>query len=171
MPMEHHEKHDRSAASTRVVEMVTATLVFLLGVLVIVDSVRLGHTWGADGPGAGYFIFYIGVLICGTAGIIFYRALGDRARAAKAFVTRGALAQVMRILVPSIIYVALIKPLGIYVCSTLFIAYFMRWLGRYRWPTVIGVAVAVSVIFYVLFEVWFKVPLPKGPLESWLGID
>jgi hypothetical protein len=74
-------------------------------------------------------------------------------------------------LVPSIVYVILVKPIGIYVASTLFIAYFMRWLGRYRWPVAIGVAVAVSAVFYGLFEVWFKVPLPKGPLEAWLGLD
>jgi hypothetical protein len=169
--METDDKHDRRAASTRVVELAVAALLFALGLIVIIDSIRLGHTWGPDGPRAGYFPFYVGLLICIATGVTFVRAFGDRAKAGKAFVTRGALKQVMRMLVPSIVYVILVKPIGIYVASTLFIAYFMRWLGRYRWPVAIGVAVAVSAVFYGLFEVWFKVPLPKGPLEAWLGLD
>jgi putative tricarboxylic transport membrane protein len=169
--METDDKHDRQAASTRTVELAVAAVLFVFGLIVIADSIRLGHTWGPDGPRAGYFPFYVGLLICIATGVTFWRALGDRAKAGKPFVMRGALKQVMRMLVPSIVYVVLVKPLGIYVASTLFIAYFMRWLGRYRWPMTIGVAVAVSVFFYSLFEVWFKVPLPKGPLEAWLGLD
>ena len=169
--METDHKHDRQAASTRTMELVVAALLSLFGLIVIVDSVRLGHTWGPDGPRAGYFPFYVGLLICIASGVTFLRALRDRAKAAKPFVMRGALRLVMQMLVPSIVYVVLVRPIGIYVASTLFITYFMRWLGRYRWPMAIGVALAVSAVFYCLFEIWFKVPLPKGPLEAWLGLD
>lgn len=165
-----HDKNDRPAASTRTLELVVAALLFVFGAVVIADSIRLGARWADDGPQAGYFPFYIGLLICVPAGVVFVRALGDRAKAAKPFVMRGALKQVMWMLVPSIIYVVLIKLIGIYVASTLFIAYFMRWLGRYPWMTTVGVAVGVSLVFFLLFEVWFKLPLPKGPLEAWLGL-
>ena len=74
-------------------------------------------------------------------------------------------------LVPSIVYVVLIKPVGLYVASTLFIAFFMRRLGNYPWLTTALVAVGVSVVFFLLFEVWFTLPLPKGPLEAWLKLD
>jgi hypothetical protein len=84
---------------------------------------------------------------------------------------RGALKQVMWMLVPSIIYVVLIKLVGIYVASTVFIGFFMRQLGRYPWAGTVAVAVGVSAVFFLLFEVWFKLPLPKGPVESWLGLD
>ena len=166
-----HDKNDRPAASTRTMELVVAALLLVFGAVVIADSMRLGLRWGEDGPQAGYFPFYIGLLICLPAGVVFVRALGDRAKAAKPFVMRGALKQVMWMLVPSIVYVVLIKLVGIYVASTLFIAYFMRWLGRYPWATTVGVAVGVSVVFFLLFEVWFKLPLPKGPLEAALGLN
>jgi putative tricarboxylic transport membrane protein len=166
-----HDKNDRPAASTRALELAVAALLFVFGAIVIYDSVRLGARWADDGPQAGYFPFYIGLLICLATAVVFVQALGDKAKAAKAFVTRGALKQVMWMLVPSIIYLILIKPLGIYVASTLFVGYFMRWLGRYRWVTTVAVAVGVSAVFFLLFEMWFKLPLPKGPLESWLGLD
>ena len=165
------DKHDPPAASTRTLELTVAALLFIFGAIVIYDSVRLGARWADDGPQAGYFPFYIGLLICLATAVVFIRALGDKATAAKAFVGRGALRQVMWMLVPSIIYVILIRPIGIYVASTLFVGYFMRWLGRYPWVTTVAVAVGVSAAFFLLFEVWFKLPLPKGPLESWLGLD
>jgi hypothetical protein len=166
-----HDNNDRPAASTRTLEIVVAVLLFLLGALVIVDSIRLGARWAEDGPQAGYFPFYIGVLICFSTAVVIYRAVGDKAKAAKTFVTRGAFRQVLWMLVPSVIYVVLIKPLGLYVASTIFIAFFMRRLGKYPWPQTVLVAVGVSAAFFLLFEVWFTLPLPKGPLEAWLKLD
>ncbi|MCC6608215.1 MAG: tripartite tricarboxylate transporter TctB family protein [Burkholderiales bacterium] len=165
------EKHERSAASMRAAEVAVAAFLFLLGALAIWDSVRIGYVWAEDGPQAGYFTFYVGLFICISTGIIIFRALADRAMAARVYVTRGALQQVMQMFVPAVVYVVLISLIGIYVASTLFIGYFMRRLGRYPWVTTIGVAVATSVFVFVLFEVWFSVPLPKGPLEAWLGLD
>lgn len=166
-----HDHNDRPAATTRTVELVVALLIFAFGATVMWDSVRLGARWGADGPQAGYFPFYIGLLICLSTGVIFFRALTNKARSTKTFVTRGQLAMVMKMLVPSIVYTILIKLLGIYVASTIFIAFFMRWLGKSPWAKTAAIALGVSVVFFLLFEVWFKVPLPKGPLESWLKLD
>ena len=166
-----NDQNERPVATVRTLELVVAGLLFLLGAVVMFDSVRVGAKWADDGPQAGYFPFYVGLLICFSTAVVMYRALGDRAKAAKTFVTRGAFRQVLWMLVPSIVYVALIKPAGLYVASTLFIAFFMRRLGRYPWLTTIVVAVGVSVVFFLLFEVWFKLPLPKGPLEAWLKLD
>ncbi len=165
------DQNERPVATVRTLELVVAGLLFLLGAVVVFDSVRLGARWADDGPQAGYFPFYVGLLICFSTAVVMYRALGDRAKAAKTFVTRGALRQVLWMLAPSIVYVALIKPVGLYVTSTLFIAFFMRRLGRYPWLTTVLVAAGVSVVFFLLFEVWFKLPLPKGPLEAWLRLD
>jgi putative tricarboxylic transport membrane protein len=166
-----NDQNERPVATVRTLELVVAGLLFLLGAVVMFDSVRLGAKWADDGPQAGYFPFYVGLLICFSTAVVMYRALGDQAKAAKVFVTRGAFRQVLWMLAPSIVYVALIRSVGIYVASTLFIAFFMRRLGRYPWLTTVVVAVGVSVVFFLLFEVWFKLPLPKGPLEAWLKLE
>ena len=88
---------------------------------------------------------------------------------AQVFVQREQLKQVMVILLPSTAYVLGIQYIGIYVSSALFIALFMRFVGRYSWLRGIAVGAAVSAISFPLFEVWFTIPLPKGPLESLLG--
>jgi hypothetical protein len=131
--------------------------------------VRLGARWGDDGPQAGYFPFYIGLLVCVSAAANFIMALGTRERG-RIFVEHDKLRLVLAVLVPAAIYVAVIGWTGIYVASAAFIAFFMRWLGKYVWWKVAAVSVGTMAVFFVIFEMWFKVPLPKGPLENLLGI-
>lgn len=163
------DHHDRPAASVRTMEFVVAGLLFLLGAVVVFDSVRLGARWGDDGPQAGYFPFYIGLSICISTAIIFFRAMAVKSH--KSFVSREAFLLVMKMLVPSIVYVVAIRFLGIYVASTIFIVFFMIWLGKYSWTRAVPVGLGTSIVFFLLFEVWFRVPLPKGPLEALLGLD
>lgn len=162
---------ERSAASVKAVEIGVAALVFLFGAVVVFDSIRIGARWGEDGPQPGYFPFYVGLSICVASVTILVRALRDPALAAKSFVSRESLKKILTVLVPTVVYVALIKYLGFYVASTLYIAYFMWALGRYPWIKIVPVAAGVSVAFFLVFEVWFLVPLPKGPLEAALGLN
>jgi putative tricarboxylic transport membrane protein len=80
---------------------------------------------------------------------------------------------VLIVMVPCVLYVVLIaNPVynfGIYEASALYIAFFMRFLGKYGWPKSAAVSVGTMVVFFVMFEIWFKVPLPKGPIETLLG--
>jgi putative tricarboxylic transport membrane protein len=163
------EKSGKSAASLRAVEIWTAVIVLVFGAIVVYDSQRLGSRWGDDGPQPGYFPFYVGLLICISAVVILVRALRNR-DTATAFVTREQLKLILVVLIPTAVYVALVAWLGLYVASTLYIAFFMWWLGKYSWLKIVPVSVGVSVVFFLVFEIWFKVPLPKGPLESALGL-
>jgi hypothetical protein len=162
---------ERSAASVRAVEIGVAALVFLFGAVVLLDSFRLGARWGEDGPQPGYFPFYVGLLICFASVIVLVRALGDPSLATKSFVSRESLKKILTVLVPTAVYVALVKYLGLYVASALYIAYFMWRLGNYPWIKIVPVAVGVSVVFFLIFETWFQVPLPKGPLEAALRLN
>jgi hypothetical protein len=74
------------------------------------------------------------------------------------------------VVIPTTIYVFAVPVIGMYVSSALLIAVFMKWIGRYSWPMVLIIAAGVPVLTFILFERWFLVPLPKGPLEDWLGL-
>lgn len=161
---------DRSAASNRAVEIGLAAVILVFGLVVMVDSYRVGARWGEDGPQPGYFPFYVGLLICISSAMVLFRGVRNRALAEESFVSRGELKKILVVLVPSIIYVAVIAYLGFYVASVLFIAYFMRSLGKYSWLMVVSVSAGVIVAFFLTFEIWFSVPLPKGPLEAALGL-
>ena len=161
---------ERSAASRKAVEAGAAVLMLLLGGLVIYDSVRVGIRWADDGPQAGYFPFYVGVLLCVSSVWNLLRSMADPGMAQRSFVKVASLRLILSMLVPTVVYVALIGWMGFYLASILFIGFFMIWLGRYSWLKSSIVALSVNVVTFLLFEIWFKVPLPKGPIESLLGL-
>ena len=161
----------RSAFSVKTAEFAVAAGFLVLGAIVVYDSARLGFRWGDDGPQAGYFPFYIGLLMCVASAINYVHALQVPADKVGGFVETGQLRLVLSVLLPSAIYVGLIGWLGIYVASIVFIAFFMRWLGKYAWWKLAAVSIGNSVVFFLVFEVWFKIPLPKGPFEALLGLN
>jgi putative tricarboxylic transport membrane protein len=161
----------RPAFRQRSAEIAVAGSIFLLGAIVMYDSVRLGARWGDDGPQAGYFPFYIGLILCASSAVNLALAMLDTRDKDRTFVGVGQLKLVLTVLIPSAIYVALIGWTGIYLASAVYVAFFMRWLGRYPWWKVAAVSIGNSVAFFLIFEIWFKVPLPKGPLEALLGLN
>jgi putative tricarboxylic transport membrane protein len=167
--MQHEEETGDGVVSKRRADIVVALILAGIGAVVIIDSLRLGMGWAPEGPQSGYFPFYIGLLMVvaslGTVGV----ALFGRAQSRGAFVERAQFRDVLKVLVPAAVFVALIGFIGIYVASALFIGAFMRWIGRFRWRTIVIVGVAVPFAIFLLFEIWFLVPLPKGPLEDFLG--
>jgi hypothetical protein len=128
----------------------------------------VGTDWADDGPKAGYFPFYIGLLLFAAATWVLINALRG-GKSDSPFATREELARVVTMFIPMLVYVAGIALLGIYVSSALLIAFFMIRHGRYRWPLTAAVSLGVPVLLFLVFERWFLVPLPKGPLEALFG--
>ncbi len=154
--------------SHRSVEVGVALLMALLAVIGIVGSLRAGIGWGPEGPKAGFFPFYISLIVlvsCVFNIIIVLRVYTGR----EVFAEWGQLRQVMSVVIPTTVYVFAVPTIGIYVASGLLIGVFMKWIGRYSWLVVLPIAIGVPVATFILFERWFLVPLPKGPLEAMLG--
>ncbi|MFM2399037.1 MAG: hypothetical protein RL341_1194 [Pseudomonadota bacterium] len=156
------------AIPNKIVEIVTALLVLVLGIVGAVDSLRLGARWAEDGPQAGYFPFYVSLSICLAAAWILLRAIMRANQGV--FLTGTQLKPVLRLFIPLAVYCVLIGLVGIYVASVVFIAYCMRTMGGYSWIKTIAIPVAIMAFFFAVFELWFKLPLPKGPLEAALGL-
>jgi putative tricarboxylic transport membrane protein len=150
------------------VEVGVAAVMALLGVITVVGSLQVGIGWGAEGPKSGFFPFWIGVIIVVASLFNLVRAYTHGSR--KLFASWHELAQVLKVVFPLTVYVGLIPWLGIYLASALLIAGFMRWIGRYRWLLIAAISIGLPVLTYVTFEMWFLVPLPKGPLEDLLGL-
>ena len=147
------------------VDAVVAAILLVVGVVVIIEARRLGAGWTSDGPGAGYFPFYIGVIVCISSLGILWQALFSKARDTGPFVDKLQLTRVMSVLGPAALYVLAIVFLGLYVASAIYIALFMIVLGKYSALKSVLIAVIVNAVFFMMFEVWFKVPLYKGTLE------
>lgn len=175
------EDNSPGVVSTRTMEMVTAIVLLVISAIVIQDSLRVGAGWAEnEGPRAGYFPFYIGIMLGVASLVTLVKTImaGVQERRANAsaagedaepFVTAQALRRVLLVLGPMVVFIFAVTFIGIYVSAALYIAAFMMYFGQYRLPTGMIVGIAVAVALFLMFEIWFQVPLPKGPLEEMLG--
>jgi len=163
------QQQSSGIVSKRTMEVVVALLFLLVSGVVIADSLRLGMGWESDGPEPGYFPFYIALAMATASLVNLYRALVQGAGKGIAFVSGSALLKIITVLVPLLIYVGAIGSIGIYVASAIYIALFMWYFGQYAIWTGALTGTGIAVALFAMFERWFLVPLPKGPLEAWLG--
>ena len=167
--MSDHDESSAESVGTRLPELIVSGVLALIAVVVIMDSIRVGIGWGDDGPRSGYFPFYVGVLLLLSSGSVFVGQL-IRWRDNPEFAERGQLVLVVSVLIPMIVYVAAIWFIGIYIASFGLIAYFMIRHGKYGIPLTAAVGIGVPLVFFLVFERWFLVPLPKGPVEALFGL-
>ena len=163
-------ERSRSAVSRRTMEVAVAFVMMVVAAVIMEESYRLGAGWKpAVGPDSGYFPFYCALIMFVASLFTFLTNLLTKSPDRSSFVERGQLILVLKVFIPTAIFVALTIYIGIYVAGFLFIAFFMTWLGKYPLYKTLPIAAAVPVVLFVVFEIWFLVPLPKGPLEAWLG--
>jgi len=155
-----------SGPSHRWTELGVAAIMALFGLITIIGSLQVGIGWGAEGPKSGFFPFYIGLFI--IVGSIVNLAQRYFEHDDGLFAEWSQLRQVLAVVIPTTVYVFAIPYTGIYVASAVLIALFMSWLGNYRWPITAAIAIGVPVAIFLMFEKWFLVALPKGPIEYWL---
>jgi hypothetical protein len=157
----------------RVLDLVTAALLMLLSGIVIYDALRLGAGWGIEGPQSGFFPFWLAALLAAVGIVLFLQTW--RRRSKEPFVTRDRFMPVLKVLGPLAGFVVLTDPpgpwsgLGLYVAAGIYLGFYMRWVGRHDWRTVVALATLVPVFTFLIFETWFLVPMPKGPVEAWFG--
>ena len=166
--MSDSSQHTDDGPSQRSVEVGVAVAMIVFAAIVIYGALLAGINWGAEGPRAGFFPFYVGLMILGAS--LFNLARIARDPPKRLFAEWNQLQQVLSVIVPMVVYVSVVPWLGLYISSLLLIAVFMSWLGRYGWKVVAPIAIGVPVVAYVMFEKWFLVPLPKGPIEDFLGL-
>ena len=169
--MNQHDEQQSTGCSvgTRKVEVVTALCILALGSLAVFDSIRVGNGWEQDGPQSGFYPFYIGIFL-GLSGLaVLVQQFMHRKERDQVFLESGQLRHVLAVLLPSCAYVGAIYFLGIYVSSALFLFLFTTWQGKYGLMKSLPISLVVPLLIFLLFEIWFQIPLPKGPLEAWLG--
>ena len=160
--------HAGSGPTHRGVEIGVAVAMIAFGAIVIAGSLKVGIGWGPEGPKAGFFPFYLGVSIILASVMNLIAAVAQDPR--KVFADWSQLLSVLSVVIPTTVYVVAVPYAGIYAASLVLIAVFMMWLGRYSTVMSAVVSVITVVAIYLMFEKWFLVPLPKGPIEDFFNL-
>mgnify|MGYP003393254231 CR=1 FL=1 len=151
----------------RNIELAVAGAMGLFGILVVYGALQAGIGWGFEGPRAGFFPFIMGVILLGATAVNIWN--GSQVSRSKIFAEWGQLKRVWAVTWPIAVYIALVPYIGIYFASMLLIAFFMMRISDYGPVRTAMIAISVPLITFVVFERWFLVALPKGPIEEMLG--
>src|SRR5277367_1944830 len=163
------EENSPAITNNRTVEIVVSLLLLALAATLGYDNWRTGIGWDSTGPQAGYFPFYLSVILGGASVYGVVTAFLSRKEQAETFVTRAQLRRVMAVFVPTLLFCLVTQFLGLYVASLLLIAGFMRWVGKIAlWKSLLT-AVVFTALMFMTFDVAFDVIMPKGPLEAAFG--
>ena len=159
----------RSVVSLRIADLAVSFLLLATGLVLAWENWRIGARWSAEGPQTGFFPFYLSLILIAASlwGLLMAARAGKGD--GQSFVDQDQLKRVMQVLIPTIIYVVALKYCGIYVSSALLVFGFMKFLGDSSWWASILTGVIFSGVIFWLFEIQFKVVLPKGPIEAYLG--
>ncbi|MBM3358271.1 MAG: tripartite tricarboxylate transporter TctB family protein [Betaproteobacteria bacterium] len=152
----------------RAAEIITAVVILVVGIAMAVDSWTLGSGWGRAGPEAGFFPFWLGVLLSISASALIVQAALTRSVKGP-FLSREQLVRVAKVGCPAVGALILIHWVGLYISTALYLAVYMKWVGRHSWRLVLAVSAGTPLLTFVVFEIWFTTQMPKGPLEVWLG--
>lgn len=143
-----------------------ALVLMLFGSIVMFDAVRLGFRWDPmSGPGAGYLPFYLalGIIICTV--IILIQGFRKPKKEGR-LIPEGGLKPILWVLLPATAMVILVQFVGLHVAAALYLAFYMRAVGKIGWLKVALVSILVPVSLYVVFDRLFLIPLPGGMLGS-----
>jgi putative tricarboxylic transport membrane protein len=152
----------------RAADLATAGVLLVLAGIVLIDAIRLGIGWGTDGPKSGFFPFWLALTaMVACVAIATQAARRDRRQP---FVTRAQIVPVVKVLGPALGLVLAMQVVGLYVAAAFYLGLYMRWIGRHGWLTVVVLSLGIPLLTFLIFERWFLVPMPKGPLEDWLGL-
>ena len=163
------EADSPAVTSVRAADVVVCLLLLALALTLGYDNWRTGAGWESTGPQAGYFPFYLSVILAGASLYGLAAAFLSRREATEVFVTRAQLRRVLAVFVPTLLFCLAMQFLGLYVASFLLIAGFMWWVGRIAAWKSLTTALVFSLVMFFTFEIAFNVIMPKGPLESALG--
>ena len=147
----------------RKAEVACGLTLLVLGLLVLWQSLNLNIGWGLNGPEAGFFPFWlaVGLVLCNLS--ITVEALRSRSPSIqRPFVHREGLISVLKVATPAFAMVALTEAIGLYPAALIYLAVYMRWIGKHPWVTTALVSVAVPLVSYFIFDKWFLIPMPKG---------
>jgi len=154
---------------SRAVDVAVSALLLAFAALLAFDNWRTGMSWDSTGPQAGYFPFYLALILGGACLYGLFKEIRARREPSEVFVTGEQFGRVIQVFVPTLLFCVLMQWLGLYVASFLLVAGFMIYVGRIAaWKSLLT-ALIFSIAMFATFEVAFDVLMPKGPLEALFG--
>lgn len=152
------------SVSRQALELSVAGLISAFAAAIVYASLQLETGWGSTGPEAGYFPLRLGLLLLATGIALTLQAA--RAPSDEVFASGLQLRRVLSQFIPTVA-LALAAPFtGFYLAAAVFLSYMAHSHGSFAWRKSIAIGLLAAAVMFAVFEIWFGVPLTRGPLEE-----
>ena len=150
----------------RSADRVTAVLLLIFSVGFAAGALKYYSWWGPGGPGSAFLPFCLGVVMAALSLVFLVRSLRSP-WPGRAWLPRGeGLRSMLVVLGVTVVFVAVLKAVGMILGSALYLAALIWYLGRHRWWLTLGVAAAAAAVNWLVFVHWLRVPFPE--LGLWI---
>ena len=148
----------------RKADLILALVLIGVGVIVLIDSIRLGFQWGMSGPEAGFLPFYLGLGVILFSLNVFFQGVKKLRKEGKGapLIPKGGLKPILWVLFPSVGMVLLTELIGLHLATVLYLAFYMGVVGKENWGKVILLSILIPLVVYIVFDKVFLIPLPEG---------
>jgi putative tricarboxylic transport membrane protein len=150
----------------RAADRITAVFLLALSVAFSAGAIKYYSWWGPGGPGSAFLPFCLGIVMAVLALMMLLRSLREK-NPGPSWLPHGAgLRDMLVVLGATVVFVALLKVIGMVLATALYLAALIGYLGRHRWWVTLAVALAAAGFNWLVFVHWLRVPFPE--LGVWI---
>ena len=142
-------------------DRVTAALLLVLSVAFAAGALKQYQWWGPGGPGPAFVPFWLGLVMALLALMMLVRSLREKSPGATWFPRGAGLRDILVVLGATVLFVALLRTIGMVLGTALYLAFLIWYLGRHRWWVTLAVALAAAGFNWLVFVHWLRVPFPE----------
>ena len=131
-----------------------------LGILVCYGATRLG-LGSVTEPGSGFIFFWSGLILVILSCIVVAESLRNTEESVQE--TREMnWVKIALVLLSLVLYAFFLERLGFVLTTFVLLSFLLGWIERTNWARSLGVASVAALGTFMIFELWFKIRLPKG---------
>jgi putative tricarboxylic transport membrane protein len=117
-------------------------------------------------PGPGFLFFWTSIALGGLSLVVVLRAMIDRRPGAEGTLFgRKNLRKTLLVLGSVMLYAIFMETIGFIPVTLVLFLFLLGVIEKKKWSLTIFISVVVTVVSYLIFEVWLRSQLPKGLLE------
>ncbi len=146
-------------------DRISGSFWFIFSVMVSIESYRLG-LGTLHRPGPGFLFFWAGIFLGILSVVVIIRAWGSKKSGEPEISIFGGqnMTKVVFVMISLFFYALLMEKIGFIIITLLLFVFLLGVIEKKRWFFAIFVSISVTVIAYLIFEIWLRSQLPKGLL-------
>lgn len=144
-------------------DVVTLSLLLVLGCFVTYNAYMLGPGYGAQGPEPGFWPFWLAVMFM-VGGIVAMVLTVRNPDENPFFEAKQEVIDLVSVGAPVLAVVLLNYWLGIFFSAMVYLGFFMWWYGKFTWYTSIASGIAFGIVLYFAIRVGFNLSMPMSYL-------